>query len=269
MQNWRFGGREFDTQTSTYDWGFRNYAPTEGMFTSSDAMSELNYSMSPYTFANDNPVNYTDLFGLKTFSIDELARNWRSFDVNEDDVALQQIVCKAPKPMSFETIYDGFEDKLGNFKDYTELAYNINLEYGGSKLSQPLWNMATYVKNNNEYLSKNLKLSTFHPSDVYRGLTRNINKVARYGKIAGRVSLAMDAIKIGLTTDVQASDALDCGMTLLTFIPGYGWMIAGGYLLLDTSVYFCTGESLGDHLNDFTRENYGYDTFEVKTLTFK
>lgn len=78
---WRFGGKELNRKVDIYDWGFRNYDPTNGMFTTIDPMCELNYGMTPYSFANNTPINYTDLFGLKTYSWEEFVKNWQDFDV--------------------------------------------------------------------------------------------------------------------------------------------------------------------------------------------
>jgi len=267
---WRFGGKELDRKVDIYSWGFRNYDPTVGSFLTVDPMCELNYKMSPYSFADNNPVNYTDLFGLKTYSWYDFVKHWHDFDVNNDDVELPQVVCTASKPFTFENAYDNFGRRLDEIEGYSSLLCKVNYNFGGSKLSQPLWNAASYIKNNYSSLGNKLNLSTFHPSYVYRGITNNINKIAKYGKIAGDISLGMNVVKIGVTRDVQASDILDAAIpTVAKFAPGVGWVITGGYLLLDTGVELWSGKSIGEHLNDYTREKFGYDTFNVGTLTFK
>jgi len=43
---------------------FRQYDNAIGRFVSSDALSEINYSQSPYHFANNNPVFFSDPTGL-------------------------------------------------------------------------------------------------------------------------------------------------------------------------------------------------------------
>ena len=267
---WRFGGKELNRKVDIYDWGFRNYDPTNGTFTTIDPMCELNYGMTPYSFANNNPTNYTDLFGLKTYSWEDFVKNWQNFDVNNDDVELPNVICIGPKPKTFWTYYDKVEDQLGEIKDYSSLVYKLNLEYGGSNLSQPLWNVTSCIKNNSNYLNNKLHLSTFHPSHIYRGINKSVNKIAKFGKVAGRISVSMKAIEFAATGDVQASDIWDTTIpTTLAWIPGYGWAIAGGYLLLDSGVEFYTGKSIGEHLNDYVREQYGINSFNVYSLTFK
>lgn len=271
QQRWRFGNKELDRKVDIYSWGFRNYDPTVGSFLTVDPMCELNYKMSPYSFADNNPVNYTDLFGLETYSWYDFVKHWHDFDVNNDDVELPQVVCTASKPFTFENAYDEFGRRLDEIEGYSRLLYKVNYNFGGSKLSQPLWNAASYIKNNYSSLGNKLNLSTFHPSYVYRGITNNINKIVKYGKMAGNVSMAMDFGKIIATGgDVQSSDVFDIGISSIAiFCPGYGWAIIGGYLLLDTGVEMWTGKSIGEHLNDYTREHLGYDTFNVVTQSFK
>jgi len=49
---------------------FRQYDNAIGRFVSSDALSEINYSQSPYHFANNNPVYFSDPTGLDDIIID-------------------------------------------------------------------------------------------------------------------------------------------------------------------------------------------------------
>ena len=267
---WRFGGKELNRKVDIYDWGFRNYDPTNGMFATIDPMCELNYSMTPYSFANNNPINYTDLFGLKTYSWEEFVKNWQDFDVKNDDVELPNVVCIGEKPKTCSTYYDNAEDQLGTIKDYSSLVYKLNLEYGESNLSQPLWNMSSFIKHNSNYLNQKLHLSTFHPRYIYRGINKGVNKIAEYGKIAGRVSVSMKAIEIAYTGEIQPSDVWDTTIpTILGWIPGYGWAIAGGYLILDTGVELYTGKSIGEHLNDYVREQHGINSLNIYSFTFK
>lgn len=269
-QRWRFGNKELDRKVDIYSWGFRNYDPTVGSFLTVDPMCELNYKMSPYSFADNNPVNYTDLFGLKTYSWYDFVKHWHDFDVNNDDVELPQVVCTASKPFTFENAYDEFGRRLDEIEGYSRLLYKVNYNFGGSKLSQPLWNAASYIKNNYSSLGNKLNLSTFHPSYVYRGITNNINKIAKYGNMAGKISYAMNAGKLLMTGDVQASDVLDASVASIAwFFPGYGWVITGGYLVLDTGVELLTGNSIGEHLNDYFREEYGNDTVNFYNITIK
>ena len=108
-----------------------------GMFTMIDPMCELNYGMTPYSFANNNPINYTDLFGLKTYSWEDFAKNWQNFDVNNDDVELPNVVCIGPKPQNWERVYDESSEGLGRLEQLTNFGQTLDLKYGGSNLSKP------------------------------------------------------------------------------------------------------------------------------------
>lgn len=267
---WRFGGKELNRKVDIYDWGFRNYDPTNGMFTTIDPMCELNYGMTPYSFANNNPINYTDLFGLKTYSWEEFVKNWQDFDVKNDDVELPQVICTANKQNTLESFYDDFSKDLGQMNDYSKLLYNLNWNYGVISLSQPLVNVKSFIQNKSSYLNRKFHLSTIQPVDIYKGVTANINDITKFGKVAGRISMVMTGGKILATGDIQASDAWDTIIpSVLSFIPVYGWAVTGGYLLLDTGVEYWTGKTIGEHLNDYTREEYGFDTVNMYSWTLK
>lgn len=108
-------------------------------------------------------------------------------------------------------------------------------------------------------------MSRFHPSDIYKGLTKGLNSAAKYAKYAGWLSSAMTISKIALTEEMDIADVWDTAVpVVLSWIPGYGWAVVGGYLLLDTGIKICTGKDIGEHISDFSREQFGYDTIDVR-----
>ena len=267
-QRWKFGGKELDRTVDQYYWGFRIYDPTVGVFTTVDPMCELNYAMTPYSFANNNPINYTDLFGLKTYSWDDFVKHWQDFDVNNDDVELPNVYCITSKPDNQDGFFGETSDGLGRLDSFANFLKELDKSFGGSNLSKPLYEMNKYVKYNYPILSKRLQLSRFHPNDIYKGITKGLNQVTKYTKYAGWTSTGMTMIKIVSTGNLELTDAWDTAIPfVLSWIPGYGWAIAGGYLLLDTGVKICTGKDIGEHVSDFTREQYGYDTIDLKNKT--
>ena len=65
VQPYKYNGKELDTTKglNLYDYGARMYDPTLGRFTTMDPMAEKYYSVSPYAYCGNNPVNRTDPTG--------------------------------------------------------------------------------------------------------------------------------------------------------------------------------------------------------------
>jgi len=64
-QPYKYNGKEFDhfAGLNLYDYGARFYDPLIGRFTTPDPLSEKYYSISPYAYCANNPVNAVDLRG--------------------------------------------------------------------------------------------------------------------------------------------------------------------------------------------------------------
>ncbi|WP_260209360.1 RHS repeat domain-containing protein [Apibacter adventoris] len=67
-QSWNtpylFKGKELDEETGLYYYGARYYNPRESVWLSVDPLAEMFPNISPYAYANLNPVNYTDPTGM-------------------------------------------------------------------------------------------------------------------------------------------------------------------------------------------------------------
>jgi RHS repeat-associated protein len=61
--NYKFGGKELQ-ETGMYDFGARNYMPDVGRWFNSDPMAELSPDLSPYRYAFNNPISFTDPDGM-------------------------------------------------------------------------------------------------------------------------------------------------------------------------------------------------------------
>ena len=57
---YKYGGKEWDASLSMYDFSARMYDPSIGRFTTMDPLCEKYYSVSPYAYCNNNPVNLVD-----------------------------------------------------------------------------------------------------------------------------------------------------------------------------------------------------------------
>jgi RHS repeat-associated protein len=58
---WGYAGKRYDPATGSYDYGFRDYAPSQGRFTSVDPIRD---GANWYGYCDADPVNYVDLWGL-------------------------------------------------------------------------------------------------------------------------------------------------------------------------------------------------------------
>lgn len=61
-----FAGKPYDPVTGLYDFGYRDYSPETGRFITQDPLRDGN---NWYSYVNQDPVNYTDLLGLKNIGI--------------------------------------------------------------------------------------------------------------------------------------------------------------------------------------------------------
>ena len=65
IQPYKYNGKEFDNKKGLnwYDYGARHYDAALGRFTTNDRFAEKYYSMSPYQYGANNPVNNIDVNG--------------------------------------------------------------------------------------------------------------------------------------------------------------------------------------------------------------
>lgn len=71
VQPYKYNGKEFDHThgLNWYDYGARMYSPALPLWTSMDPMSEDYYSISPYIYCMNNPINAIDPDGKSTWVI--------------------------------------------------------------------------------------------------------------------------------------------------------------------------------------------------------
>lgn len=72
-QPYKLSGKEYITTRglNLYDFGARMHDPAAMRFSTPDPLMEQYPSLSPYTYCAANPKKYFDLYGLKTYKIDE------------------------------------------------------------------------------------------------------------------------------------------------------------------------------------------------------
>ena len=85
--NYKFGGKELQ-EFGMYDFGARTYMPDVGRWMSIDPLAELSPDLTPFRFAFNNPISFTDPTGMYEddyednyaghFDIDFTPDNWNS-----------------------------------------------------------------------------------------------------------------------------------------------------------------------------------------------
>ena len=73
---YKYGGKEWTSTTSTYDFEARQLAPVFHRFTTMDPLAEKYYSISPYAYCADNPVNMLDVDGNKIVFVNGFSQWW-------------------------------------------------------------------------------------------------------------------------------------------------------------------------------------------------
>ena len=70
VQSHKYNGKEFDKMhgLNTYDYGARQYNPVTGRWDRIDSRCEDFYAVSPYVYANNNPVKFIDPDGNSPLS---------------------------------------------------------------------------------------------------------------------------------------------------------------------------------------------------------
>ena len=89
VQPYKYNGKEWDEDSKWYDYGARSYDPTLGRFNTMDPMAERYYSVSPYAYCGNNPINRIDPTGMVWEDPDDADRLKKKIDkkiesLNED-----------------------------------------------------------------------------------------------------------------------------------------------------------------------------------------
>ena len=61
---YKFNGKELDTETGLYYYGARYYDPRTSIWLSTDPLMEMYPNVNPYAYCLQNPINYTDPTGM-------------------------------------------------------------------------------------------------------------------------------------------------------------------------------------------------------------
>ena len=151
--NYLYNGKELqeDYNLNWYDYGARMYDPVIGRWSTVDPLVEANYSISPYTFCSNNPINRTDPTGMLddwytdsdgTMQFDPRVKSQANLKANQKYIGETYI----QKGLKENTIAEYRNDGSIKYTNETD-AYNR------------MWNQAhNHYKNNKEVGGFTLKL---------------------------------------------------------------------------------------------------------------
>ena len=277
----KFNGQSWETDLgiNITAMDYRQYDNALGRFNSIDLLSEFAPMYSPYRFAFNNPVYWSDPSGLFEtrkeareyrrehdlkgriqrdgnggYSINDKSNNISYFKPNEDEVGLVKVNSEGVATSALVvknseyTWIDGVKDGIGvvgGAKDlFEELSWN---KMNTSSKSKITWDFTKYIKGKGFNIST--KNRVLYNTKIPKGL-----KYTGYGLAA--ISTAFTVADIAEKQEIRASHVLDVTMTGLSLIPGGGWIVGLTYFGLDTLTRVTTGKSIGKHLDEAVEENF-------------
>ena len=107
-------GKVYDNGTGLYDYGFRDYSPVSARFTTIDPIRDGN---NWFSYVVNDPVNYVDLWGLKTCETASDAEHKRTFNIYPGPYTLEEMEKIAPH----DDIY-GPQLPIGKEAGYAEVS---------------------------------------------------------------------------------------------------------------------------------------------------
>ena len=86
VQSRKYNGKEFDKMhgLNTYDYGARQYNPVTARWDRMDPLCEKYYSMSPYVYCHNNPINRIDADGEDDYRFDSKTGTFHLMEKTED-----------------------------------------------------------------------------------------------------------------------------------------------------------------------------------------
>ena len=282
----QFGGNELErTNTQYHDFNFRWYDQQLGRFISQDPLAAMDYSVSPYAYCANNPINFIDPLGLKTDTIHlpEVtvighSPFWGSFFSASGGIGTF-----IPDPETWERYlwsleierrkeeYKGrmIDHKLkegdlsvgyynvqggSNFADYVELAGDLGGPIG-SGAKNILDNRGLYMPRGQIYNMNN-------PVTVRTPIV-NLNttsKALNYTRLGGKILVVGGVVATGyqVGSDISDGNYYSAGARAVVFgvaagsafIPVVGWGIAAGIGVADfiwgEQFYYWVETKMGD-----------------------
>jgi RHS repeat-associated protein len=92
-----YAGKQFDRITGMYNYGYRDYAPSEARFTTIDPIRD---GTNWFSYVHNDPVNYVDLWGLKIGQISaeydytQQDAQWKDEKLGTSTISVEKEGCK-------------------------------------------------------------------------------------------------------------------------------------------------------------------------------
>ena len=251
LQPYKYNGKEFDRMhgLNTYDYGARQYSPALPSWDRIDPLAEEYYSVSPYAYGGNNPVNRVDFYGMfptRYAALDYAkAQNVDFRNVRYANDRKEWYVSFGEDGKGYKsggTLERRFSERLVETKEWSTIGnFNSGLGTGTSLIE---FNFGKALKRSTAYVfydNTGRYLSSIIPSVKFNNISYEFNPkvISCIAKTANRVSIASGVISAYMTLkEIRAKKknfigegGLDLIMTGVGYIPPYGWVVSGAYFL--------------------------------------
>ncbi|MGB7499673.1 MAG: RHS repeat-associated core domain-containing protein, partial [Moheibacter sp.] len=278
---YKYNGKEWQDELGL-NWtamDFRNYDAALGRYHSPDPLSEYSMAWSPFRFAYDNPVFWSDSTGLYE-SIRGFSQSIGGFSEIEGGLSICPSCPNTPEFEGYINDPDYYYDYDPNTNSVTPIVELDEAEIWpngkpGSETGNYDNEIAAFgvfrniVEKIGDFSSSVLKDRFKYGEKYYNkpitirtklgpGINTNANslkKLQKTGKLAGRTTKVLVVADVALSGEIRASHFLTTTMIAVNAIPVAGNVISGIYFGADLitmgASYFMTGEAkgIGDYLD--------------------
>ena len=251
LQPYKYNGKEFDRMhgLNTYDYGARQYSPALPSWDRIDPLAEKYYSVSPYAYGGNNPVNRVDFYGMfptKYAALDYAkAQNVDFRNVGYANDRKEWYVSFGEDGKGYKsggTLERRFSERLVDTKEWSTIGnFNSGLDTGASLIE---FNFGKALKRSLAYVfydKTGRYLSSIRPSVKFNNISYEFNpkvisRIAKTAKGVGIVSGLASVVMTGYEMiegkkNIIGEGGLDLIMTGAGYIPPYGWVVSGAYFL--------------------------------------
>ena len=251
LQPYKYNGKEFDKMhgLNTYDYGARQYSPALPSWDRIDPLAEEYYSVSPYAYGGNNPVNRVDFYGMfptKYAALDYAkAQNVDFRNVRYANDRKEWYVSFGEDGKGYKsggTLERRFSERLVETKEWSTIGnFNSGLGTGASLIE---FNFGKALKRSLAYVfydKTGRYLSSIRPSVKFNNISYEFNPkvISRIAKTAKGVGIVSGLASAVMTIyemhegkkNIIGEGGLDLIMTGAGYIPPYGWVVSGAYFL--------------------------------------